>query len=151
MLLMMLFFTLGLVFSAACSNNPRPSEKQEGPESGVYYYDADEGEYLVSLNKGDQAVFTTTKLSVVGTYSVEGSTVTFNVPKSEQNGADKAATFYAKLADNALTVTYEETECRFLKKVMYSVAFETGVGGDVLPDVSVNERKNGCEACRSRP
>ena len=51
MLLMMLFFTLGLVFSAACSNNPRPSEKQEGPESGVYYYDSDEGEYLVSLNK----------------------------------------------------------------------------------------------------
>lgn len=141
MLLMMLFFTLGLVFSAACSNNPRPSDKQEGPESGVYYYDSDEGEYLVSLNKGDQAVFTTTKLSVVGTYSVEGSTVTFNVPKSEQNGEDKAATFYAKLADNALTVTYEETECRFLKKVMYSVAFETGVGGDVLPDVSVMNGK----------
>ena len=141
MLLMMLFFTLGLVFSAACSNNPRPSEKQEGPESGVYYYDSDEGEYLVSLNKGDQAVFTTTKLSVVGTYSVEGSTVTFNVPKSEQNGEDKAATFYAKLADNALTVTYEETECRFLKKVMYSVAFETGVGGGTLPDVSVMNGK----------
>ena len=141
MLLMMLFFTLGLVFSAACSNNPRPSDKQEGPESGVYYYDSDEGEYLVSLNKGDQAVFTTTKLSVVGTYSVEGSTVTFNVPKSEQNGEDKAATFYAKLADNALTVTYEETECRFLKKVMYSVAFETGVGGDVIPDVSVMNGK----------
>ena len=141
MLLMMLFFTLGLVFSAACSNNPRPSDKQEGPESGVYYYDSDEGEYLVSLNKGDQAVFTTTKLSVVGTYSVEGSTVTFNVPKSEQNGEDKAATFYAKLADNALTVTYEETECRFLKKVMYSVAFETGVGGGTLPDVSVMNGK----------
>ena len=141
MLLMMLFFTLGLVFSAACSNNPRPSEKQEGPESGVYYYDSDEGEYLVSLNKGDQAVFTTTKLSVVGTYSVEGSTVTFNVPKSEQNGEDKAATFYAKLADNALTVTYEETECRFLKKVMYSVAFETGGGGGTLPDVSVMNGK----------
>ena len=141
MLLMMLFFTLGLVFSAACSNNPRPSDKQEGPESGVYYYDSDEGEYLVSLNKGDQAVFTTTKLSVVGTYSVEGSTVTFNVPKSEQNGEDNAATFYAKLADNALTVTYEETECRFLKKVMYSVAFETGVGGDVIPDVSVMNGK----------
>lgn len=141
MLLMMLFFTMGLVFSAACSNNPRPSEKQEGPESGVYYYDSEEGEYLVSLNKGDQAVFTTTKLSVVGTYSVEGSTVTFNVPKSEQNGEDNAATFYAKLADNALTVTYEETECRFLKKVMYSVAFETGVGGGTLPDVSVMNGK----------
>lgn len=141
MLLMMLFFTLGLVFSAACSNNPRPSDKQEGPESGVYYYDSDEGEYLVSLNKGDQAVFTTTKLSVVGTYSVEGSTVTFNVPKSEQNGEDKTAIFYAKLADNALTVTYEETECRFLKKVMYSVAFETGAEGGTLPDVSVMNGK----------
>lgn len=141
MLLMMLFFTLGLVFSAACSNNPRPSDKQEGPESGVYYYDSDEGEYLVSLNKGDQAVFTTTKLSVEGTYSVEGSTVTFNVPKSEQNGEDKTAIFYAKLADNALTVTYEETECRFLKKVMYSVAFETGAEGGTLPDVSVMNGK----------
>ena len=53
MLLMMLFFTLGLVFSAACSNNPRPSEKQEGPESGVYYYDSDEGEYNEALRCGD--------------------------------------------------------------------------------------------------
>lgn len=90
------FLYVGLVFSAACSNNPRPSEKQEGPESGVYYYDSDEGEYLVSLNKGDQAVFTTTKLSVVGTYSVEGSTVTFNVPKSEQNGEDQSCNFLCK-------------------------------------------------------
>ncbi|MFR1983912.1 MAG: hypothetical protein ACLS4Z_09525 [Christensenellaceae bacterium] len=47
----------------------------------------------------------------MGTYSVEGSTVTFNVPKSEQNGEDKAQLY--KAWDNALTVTYEETECRF--------------------------------------
>ncbi len=131
-LLITLSTVLGLAFSAACAKNPvKPPvdpPKEEGPETGVYYYDSDEGEYLISLGKGDQVVFTTAKLSAIGTYSIEGGNLTFTVPAAETDGEDEKGTnIPAILAGNVLTVTYEETEWRFLKKIMYSVVFDTGI------------------------
>ena len=38
----------------ACSDNPEPQKPEPGAESGVYYYDSTDGEYLFTLSDGDK-------------------------------------------------------------------------------------------------
>ena len=56
-----LALTLALVASLSIvgcggKKDPKPTVIPEGPETGVYYYDAEGDEYVVSLNNGNKIV-----------------------------------------------------------------------------------------------
>ena len=85
----------------------------EGPETGVYYFDADGDEYLVTLSGGDRFTLHIQGKDFSGTYAVTNGAVAF---KFLQEG--EAAT--ATIADDVLTLAYKGGEYRFLKKITYT-------------------------------
>ncbi len=101
----------------------------EGPETGVYYFDADGDEYLVTLSGGDRFTLHIQGKDFSGTYAVTNGAVAF---KFLQEG--EAAT--ATIADDVLTLAYKGGEYRFLKKITYTVSFEEA-GGTEVADASV--------------
>ena len=102
----------------------------EGAETGVYYYDAEKGEYLLSLNSGNKFTIAGPDLNKSGEYTVTGSEITLDFVKDE----DKTAK--VTIADNVLTMLWNETEMRFLKKVSFNVTFQTD-GGSAVTALSV--------------
>ena len=70
------------------NNKPGDTTVTEGPETGVYYFDAESGEYTIHLHSGNQ--FTLNDgVARVGTYTVSGETVSFTFTK-ESNGTATA-------------------------------------------------------------
>ena len=104
---LLLALALALVGCSGCgeetvdpdNNKPGDTTVTEGPETGVYYFDAESGEYTIHLHSGNQ--FTLNDgVARVGTYTVSGETVSFTFTK-ESNG-----TATATLAGDVLTLTY---------------------------------------------
>ena len=83
---------------------PEPEQPSEGAETGVYYYDAEKGEYTLSLNSGDKFTITGPDLNKSGDYAVNGSEITLDFVKDE----DGTAT--VTIADNVLTLLWNDTE-----------------------------------------
>lgn len=102
----------------------------EGAETGVYYYDAEKGEYLLSLNSGNKFTIAGPDLNKSGEYTVTGSEITLDFVKDE----DKTAK--VTIANNVLTMLWNDTEMRFLKKVSFNVTFQTD-GGSAVTALSV--------------
>lgn len=117
--------------AVACEKEPS-GPLPEGPESGVYYYDANGQEYQIALHSGNQFMFLIGDANKSGVYAVNGETVTFDFAKDE----DETAT--ATLKNGVLTVTYGESEMRFLKKINYTVSFEANGGSAVSATTVVN-------------
>ena len=126
---MMFVFSLGFV---ACKDDnttkkPEPTPVDYG-ESGVYYFDADDGEYLVTLN-GDSFALLLGNDSVAGTYTFDGENLGLVF-------ADAAEALNAKLEDGVITLTYNNQTMRFLKKVNYTVSYNVN-GGSAVADTTV--------------
>ena len=102
----------------------------EGPESGVYYFGAGSDEYFVTLSGGNRFTLHMLGTDKSGTYEMEGNTITFDFLQ------DADGTASATLDGNVLTLSYQEGEWRFLKKVNYTVSFEEA-GGTEIADVTV--------------
>ncbi len=114
----------------ACNEETTPEPIVEGPETGVYYFDAAGDEYSISMNGGNRFSFAVKGANKSGTYTVDGETITFVFSRTEDGS------FTAQLANDVLTFTYDNSEMRFLKKIPYSVTFETN-GGSAVEGVSV--------------
>ena len=114
--------------------NDTPGETpdlEEGPETGLYYYNADDGEYTLHLHSGNQ--FTLNDgVTKVGEYTVSDGNITFTF-KKESNGSATA-----KIDGDVITLTYNGEEIRFLKKVNYTVKFESNGGSAVESLTAVN-------------
>ena len=130
---LLLALALALVGCSGCgeetvdpdNNKPGDTTVTEGPETGVYYFDAESGEYTIHLHSGNQ--FTLNDgVARVGTYTVSGETISFTFTK-ESNG-----TATATLAGDVLTLTYGDKEIRFVKKTEYTVTFNAN-GGEGAP------------------
>lgn len=120
---------------AACTGGGEPTgdsqtDLTEGPETGVYYFDAPEGEYLITLSGGNRFTLHMQGADKSGVYTLDGSALTFDFTQNEDGTAS------ATLADDVLTLTYADGEWRFLKKIDYTVTFEEN-GGSEVADVSV--------------
>ncbi len=120
---------------AACTGGGEPTgdsqtDLTEGPETGVYYFDAPEGEYLITLSGGNRFTLHMQGADKSGVYTLDGSALTFDFTRNEDGTAS------ATLADDVLTLTYADGEWRFLKKIDYTVTFEEN-GGSEVADVSV--------------
>lgn len=117
----------GIATVAACGKG---DENPETPEAGVYYYDAEGTEYTIELYDGNLFSFSVRGADLTGKYSIteEGLKLDF----SEKGQKDIIAT----LGDNFLQLTYDSSSMRFLKKVDYTVDFQTD-GGSAVGDVTV--------------
>lgn len=100
------------------------------PESGVYYYDADDGEYLITLHSGNQYVMYVKNESTAGKYTLEGESL-----KLEPNGGDPIE---ATFRNDRITLDYHSSVMEFLKKISYTVTFETNGGSAVLGQSVIN-------------
>ena len=109
---------------------PEPVIPSEGAETGVYYYDAEKGEYQLSFNSGNKFTISGPDLNKSGEYTVAGSEITLDFVKDEDGTAK------VTIADNVLTMLWNSTEMRFLKKVSFNVTFQTD-GGSAIAGVSV--------------
>ena len=126
-----------LSLTAACSkggndasSSDRPGPVTEGAETGVYYYDADGEEYLISLNTGNRFTFLVMGENKSGEYALSGDALTLDF------ALDSDGEISASLTGDVLTLTYENSEMRFLKKVSYEVTFDSD-GGSGVETVSV--------------
>ena len=126
-----------LVAVTAC----KPAEEeqqpiQEGPETGVYYYDVSLSEdvYKIALNNGNQFTFLVMGENKTGTYTLSGETLTLDFARDEDG--EIAAT----LSDDVLSLTYNSSSMRFLKEIDYTVTFDSQGGSAVDPVTVVNGR-----------
>ena len=97
----------------------------EGAETGVYYYDDGGQEYLITLNSGNKFTFLVMDANKSGEYALEGENLTLTFAKEEDSAIS------AKLKDNVLTLTYMDSQMRFLKKIPYTVTFDSAGGTSV--------------------
>ena len=122
-----------LIAIAACK--PEQTEaptKEEGPETGVYYYDAGTEEYQIALNSGDAFTFLVMGENKTGTYTLTGETLELDFARAEDT--DLTAT----LSGDVLTLTYEDVSMRFLKKIAYTVTFDAQEGSAVAAETVMN-------------
>ena len=132
---------LAMVFvMTSCPNKPNsqdtpttgPEIIPEGPETGLYYYDNNGTEYTLKLHSGNKFELFN-GATKTGTYTV-GTDGALSFTFAE--AADGTAT--AKIANGAITFTYNNSETRFLRKVDYTVAFSTDGGSAVNAITVVN-------------
>ena len=97
----------------------------EGPETGIYYYDTAEGEYLLTLNSGNQFTIAGPSLNKSGKYVVTQTGIDLDFVKDEDG------TGALKMEDDVLTLQYKDKTMRFLKKVNYTVTFNANGGSEV--------------------
>lgn len=119
---------------AACHDEPE--EKVEGPETGVYYFDAGTDEYTIALNNVDQFTFLVMGENKTGTYALEGETLTFDFARAEDEDIE------ATLSDNVITLTYNNASMRFLKKINYTVSYDAQGGVLFSPPPSSTARRS---------
>ncbi|MBE6978311.1 MAG: hypothetical protein E7438_06740, partial [Ruminococcaceae bacterium] len=94
----------------------------DGPETGVYYYDTAEGEYLLSLNSGNSFTIAGPSLNKSGKYAVTENGIELDFIRDE-DGIGSIVT-----EGDVLTLQYKDTTMRFLKKVTYAVTFNANGG-----------------------
>ena len=103
--------------SSSSSSEQSGQEVTEGAETGVYYYDAGDEEYLITLNSGNRFTFLVMGENKSGEYSLSGNSLTLDF------ALDADGEITATLSDDVLTLTYENSQMRFLGKVSYTVSF----------------------------
>lgn len=127
MVFLSMFFavTLSVGIMAACKENEEPPAIVEGPETGVYYYDAEGSEYTISLHDGNKIDLSVRDLKVSGTYTL-GEDANFSL-----NFGETTLPVSASYADEVITLTYENASMRFLRKIDYTVSFDAAGGSTV--------------------
>lgn len=110
------------VLSACAKKDVESAES--GNEVGVYYYDNTQlnQEYLITLAEKLQFTFIAGSTVKTGTYTLTDETLTLT-------GTDWTQS--ATLKDDVITLTYENTSMRFLRKNYYTVNFDTMGGSEI--------------------
>lgn len=118
---------LAAALLAACNNQPAA---QSGDEVGVYYYDDTDRntQSLITLGQGCSFTLVLDDEAISGNYSLDGETLTLTQTDSK--------TLTATLRNDVITLTYENVQMRFLKKLYFTVTFDT-TGGSEVEAVSV--------------
>lgn len=127
-----LLIVLATILTAVgCNNNSQPPHvENESEEMGVYYYDAEDKEILLTLSTGNNFTIVGPSMNKTGTYTIEGNALTLDFFKD----ADGTAT--ATLDGTSLELTLADAKMNFLKKIDYTVSFDVN-GGEAIADVKV--------------
>ena len=130
-----LFALFGVLGIAACKEKEPETPVAAGEEAGEYYCDFEGEEYSLSLTQDCRYTLTMGEKTLSGNYRPMGETLTFS---SEEEA------FTATYFGGIVTLTYEETEYKFLRKIEYHVTFESGGGTEVGEQTVLNGRKAVC-------
>lgn len=131
-LLIVLVVALSCSVLTACQP-PKPDDLVAGPEAGVYYYDDEGIEYQITLAAGNRFTFWVKGENLSGEYTLTGSQLVFDF-------AGDKADLSAELEEGVLTLEYSGSQMRFLKKVTYTVTFDSAGGSAVDAATVVNGR-----------
>ena len=125
---------LVLIMAIASIGAMAACKKGEGPETGIYFYDGEGSEYLISLNSGDQFSFMVREANKSGTYSLKGDTLTLKFNLKEDGKLD------ATISEdrNVIVLNYQNAEMRFLRRTTCTVSFESNGGSEVKSMTVVN-------------
>lgn len=131
-------FVIALVIAVAASATAivigvianRPPEYTEGDEMGVYYYDVEDGEVLLTLSTGNNFTISGPGMNKTGTYTVEGTTLNLDFFKDDDGVT--TATFNGSF----LELIWGEAKMNFRKKISFTVNFNTD-GGIAVESVKV--------------
>lgn len=128
--MMTLFVGIGV---AACDEDETEQPMVEGPETGVFYYDdvLTNREYRIVLSKGNQVIFLVSDKNETGIYTAESGNLSFTFA---------GFTAGAVYTDDALTLTYENSQMTFLRAIEYTVDFEEAGGSEVAAQTVLNGR-----------
>jgi uncharacterized repeat protein (TIGR02543 family) len=102
----------------------------EGSETGLYYYDTAEGEYVLSLHGGNKFTVNGPGYNKSGEYTVNGTTISLDFFRDEDGTAE------ATIENGVLTFTKDGVSTKYLPKVEYTVTFNTN-GGSAVGNASV--------------
>ena len=108
-----------LAVGVACT----AKKTSDGSEYGVYYYEWDGEEYLVTLSEGEKFTFYVDGTNRAGTYTLDEGKLTLKFGKKEELEAEMKA--------DVLTLNYNNSEMRFLKRTAYRVEFEENGGSEI--------------------
>ena len=120
------------IFAGAGPDAPVVETPVDGPETGVYYYDTAEGEYLLTLNSGDSFTIAGPSLNKSGKYVVTESGIELDFVKDEDG------TGSITVDGDVMNLQYMDKTMRFLKKVTYAVTFNANGGSEVASVNVVN-------------
>lgn len=94
---------------------------------GVYYYDVEDGEVLLTLSLGNNFTIAGPGMNKTGTYTIDGTNLSLDFFKDEDG------TTTATLEGDSLALIYGEAKMNFLKKISYTVSFNVDGGSAVAP------------------
>ena len=106
------------IFAGAGPDAPVVETPVDGPETGVYYYDTAEGEYLLTLNSGDSFTIAGPSLNKSGKYVVTESGIELDFVKDEDG------TGSITVDGDVMNLQYKDKTMRFLKKIGLFVLFK---------------------------
>lgn len=129
LLALLLVAAISLTF-VACNEDTPPE-----PQAGVYYYDAGLDEYSIVLGEGMQFTLNIAGSTMAGNYSLNDGALTLTSNKQGESPIS------ATLKDNVITLTFNGAEFRFLKKVNFTVTFNSNGGSAVNSATVVNGKK----------
>ncbi len=134
--LLVIVLALFCVAAVACGPDtpevPEVPPKTEWPEAGVYYFDAVNDECTLTLNVGD-----TFSLYVKGEHQSGSYTLTDKTLELDFN-KEGMANVTATYEGNVVTLTYNGSAMRMLRKVNYTVSFHTNGGSTVDAQTVLN-------------
>ncbi len=132
-LIVALFFCVGMLF-VACDDDPVENQSDPVPsaEQGDYYYAADAGDYDLSLVLGNTFTLSIEGKNLSGSYTKDGELLTLS--------AEGGSTYTANYYNDVVTLSYNNSSYRFLRKINYTVKFDTA-GGSSVSDLAVMNGK----------
>jgi len=107
---------------------------QEGPETGVYYYDVVDGEINLTLSGGNQFTIAGPTVNKTGTYTIEGANMVLDFFKDEDG------TTTATISHDTITLVYDNATMTFRRKDQFTVTFQVNGGQDMAAVKVVNGR-----------
>jgi len=114
-------------------------EYTEGAETGVYYYDVQDNEIILTLSGGNNFTIASNTLNKSGTYTADANgNLTLDFVKDEDG------TTTATVSGNTVKLVYNNATMTFLKKINYNVTFSVD-GGSEIPGATVLNGKTVAE------
>ena len=117
-------------------NANRQPAYTDGDEIGVYYYNVEGGEVVLTLSSGGNFTIHGPNMNKTGKYTVDGNTINLDFFKDEDG------TTTATIDGGKLTLIYGDVTMNFVRKVDYTVTFNTN-GGSEIPAAKVTNGQTG--------